>query len=319
MNDDGLLHAVLAHWRILDVATAKALHHKGTVVLVTTASGDRLVLKDVGDETRAERLWSEYRLILHLDRSGVPVAVPHLAPDGRPFAEHAGKLYTLSPYLLPDAEEGPQDLKATDEHLGIAIAKLHAALATYPGVITSWTMDLTTRVFDDSIPVIRAHLPDEELGRFDRILGGIEHELRDALAGLPRRRIHGDCHTGNVVLHGTQVVGFVDLDHLPIGPAIYDICAALVDQVKWSVLDAAATSQWLAACDRVVVGYERVLPLSSREKEAIPCMMLAIQLLFAYWLFLHGNREWAEMNMQAFYWLHEHRSEISQRVSAATD
>ncbi len=72
----------------------------------------------------------------------------------------------------------------THEHLGAAIARLHAALSTYPGVITSWTMDLTTRVFDDAIPVIRAHLPDEKRGRFDRILEETEHEMRTALASL---------------------------------------------------------------------------------------------------------------------------------------
>ncbi len=44
VNDDGLLRAVLAHWRIVDVATAEALHYKGTVVLVTTSGGDRVVL-----------------------------------------------------------------------------------------------------------------------------------------------------------------------------------------------------------------------------------------------------------------------------------
>jgi len=318
MNDEVLRREVLEHWGIANVRASVALHYKGTVFLVTTTGGDRLVLKEVGDGTQAERLRAEYQLLLHLDQSSVPVAVPLLAQDGRPYVEHGDRIYSLSPYLLPADEEGADDLRVTYEHMGIAIAQLHEALATYPGEITSWTMALTLRVFDDAIPAIREHLRGEELQRFDSCLAGIDADMRSALADLPVRRIHGDCHTGNLLLHNNRVAGFIDLDHLPVGPAIYDICSALVDQVKWSIRDREHTSTWLGAFDRAITGYERVIPLLQREKAAIWYGMLAIQLLFAYWLFEHGNREWAELNMDAFYWLHEHGGEISRRVAGIT-
>ncbi len=318
MNDDGLIRVILACWGTAEDATWEALHDKGTVFLVTSPGGARVVLKEVGDETQADRLRSEYDVLLHLSQSGVPVAVPLPVVDGRPFTVHRGKLYTLSPYLLSGAAEGPEDLKIAYENLGGAIAELHKALATYPGEITSWTMDLTTRVFDDAVPVIREHLEGEERRQFDRILGEIGTGMRGALADLPRRRIHGDCHTGNVLFHGNKVAGFVDLDHLPVGPAIYDICSALVDQVKWSVEDAEHTARWLEAFDRAIVGYERVIGLAEREEGAIWSMMLAIQLLFAYWMFLHGSRAWAALNLRAFYWLYEHGDEITRRITEAT-
>ncbi len=47
-------------------------------------------------------------------------------------------------------------------------------------------------------------------------------------------------------------------------------------------------------------------------------MMLAIQLLFAYWMFLHRNHAWAALNMRAFYWLYDHGNEITRRVTEAT-
>jgi Ser/Thr protein kinase RdoA (MazF antagonist) len=97
MNDDELVRGVLACWGIADVAAWEALHYKGTVFLVTTPGGAKLVLKEVGDETQADRLYSEYELLLHLSQSDVPVAVPLPGVDGRPFAAHGGTLYTLSP------------------------------------------------------------------------------------------------------------------------------------------------------------------------------------------------------------------------------
>jgi Ser/Thr protein kinase RdoA (MazF antagonist) len=318
MHDDGHIRTVLACWGIVDGVAWQALHHKGTVVLVTTAASDQLVLKEVGDATQADRLYAEYELLLHLHGSGVPVAMPLPVVDGLPFATYAGKLYTLAPYLLAGAAEGSMDLKIAYANLGSAIAALHEALATYPGTITSWTMDLPARVFDDAVPVIRAHLEGREQRRFEHVLGEMGTGMRGRLADLPLRRIHGDCHTGNVLLHGNTVAGFVDFDHLPVGPASYDICYALVDHLKQWVADAEQAARWLGAFDRAVVGYKRVLGLSAREERALWSMMLAIQLLFASWMFLHGNRVAAGLNMQAFYWLYEHRDEITRRVLEAT-
>jgi Ser/Thr protein kinase RdoA (MazF antagonist) len=165
--------------------------------------------------------------------------------------------------------------------------------------------------------VIREHLEGEERGRFDRILGELGAGMRGALADLPRRPIHGDCHTGNVLFHGNKVAGFVDLDHLPVGPAIYDICSALVDQIKRFVEDAEHTARWLEAFDRAIVGYERVIGLAEHEEGAIWSMMLAIQLRFAYWMFLHGSRGLAALNLRAFYWLYEHGDEITRCITEA--
>jgi Ser/Thr protein kinase RdoA (MazF antagonist) len=91
----------------------------------------------------------------------------------------------------------------------------------------------------------------------------------------------------------------------------------LVDHVKWAVEDAKHTAWWLGAFDRAVVGYERVLGLSEREAGTIWPTMLAIQLPFAYWMFLHRNWAWAAMNMRAFSWLYEHRGQIAQSIAAA--
>ena len=129
MNDDVLLREIMERWAIVDIAASEALHYKGTVILVTTSGGDKLVFKEVGDETQADRLRAEYMLLLHLDRSDVPVAMPLLASDGRPYVEHDGRIYSLSPYLRAEDQEEPEDLRVTYENLGIAIAELHEALA----------------------------------------------------------------------------------------------------------------------------------------------------------------------------------------------
>jgi Ser/Thr protein kinase RdoA (MazF antagonist) len=43
------------------------------------------------------------------------------------------------------------------------------------------------------------------------------------LRGLPEQLIHRDCHPGNVLVDGTRVIGFIDCDHLCIGPRLFDV------------------------------------------------------------------------------------------------
>jgi Ser/Thr protein kinase RdoA (MazF antagonist) len=87
MADDVCFSTLLKRWPIGDVVASEPLHHKGTVFLITTDRGARVILKAIGDPGQVERLMAEYRVLLHLQAAEVPVAVPLLAHDGRVHCE----------------------------------------------------------------------------------------------------------------------------------------------------------------------------------------------------------------------------------------
>ena len=135
-----------------------------------------------------------------------------------------------------------------------------------------------------------------------------------ALDDLPVQSIHGDCHGGNYLLHHGDVSGFVDLDHLPTGPRVYDVGYLLADMAKAQFFANHAHREWLAHFDRVIAGYQQEAGLSGREKEALWFVMLATQVLFVDWFFEHHRSALAFKNLEAFYWIYQHGDEITRRI-----
>jgi Ser/Thr protein kinase RdoA (MazF antagonist) len=314
MADDVRFSALLKRWPIGDVAACEPLHHKGTVFLITTGRGARFMLKDIvkdiGGHRRIERLMAEYRVLMHLQAAQVPVAVPLLANDGRPFVQYGVKIYTLSPELASGGDTISTGMGRVYQNMGVAIGRLHNALATYPDAIPSWRMDLPQRILSEAVPRINENLAGQQREAFNRIMNPIGDALADALAGLPAQHIHGDCHGGNILLHNGNVSGFIDLDHLPIGPRPYDLSSLLADRVKWQLVHPDALILWLEHFDRVIIGYEQENCLSRREKEAIWWTMLAVQVLMTEWFSeLHDETNVA-LNLSAFQWIHSHKEEI---------
>lgn len=322
--DDPLPEAVLGHWRgLLGAARlGPPLHDKGTVHTVTAEDGPRYVLKEIvteiGDVPRAERLVAQARVLRHLQAAGVPVAAPLWTDDDRLFAEQDGRLFTLSPLLptgsgLPNTS--PEHLGPRYGRVGAAIARLHRALATYPRPIPSWTMDLPRRVYGESLPRLARRLAPGLLGPLRALLGPLRGEFAAAFAGLPMQPIHGDCHGGNVLLCDGEVSGFVDLDHLPTGPRLYDLAYYLADRLKWWIEDAAQCAHWLACFDRLLVGYAQEQPLSARERAALWFGLLAVQTFMVEWFAERGDEANLARNLDTFHWLARHRETIARRLS----
>jgi Ser/Thr protein kinase RdoA (MazF antagonist) len=318
MADDVRFSTLLKRWLIGDVVASESLHHKGTVFLITTGCGARFILKDIvkdiGGHRRIERLMAEHRVHLHLQAAQVPVAVPLLAHDGRPFVQDGDKIYTLAPELASGGYTAGMDMGQVYHNMGMAIGRLHKALATYPDEIPSWRMDLPRRILGEAVPRINAHLAGPRLEAFNRMMTPIGDALAGALADLPSQHIHGDCHGGNILLHDGDVSGFIDLDHLPVGPKPYDLGSLLADRAKWQMAHPDALIQWLEYFDRVIVGYEQENCLSRREKEAIWWTMLAVQVLMTEWFSERHDETNVALNLAAFHWIHSHKEEIVPRI-----
>lgn len=307
------LDEILQHWR----QTTGAIRHckmvgdNARVFVVATEPGQEFVLKQAGSVDRTAQLASHTRVLQHLHAAQVPVALPLLSDHQQFFVQYGDALYTLSSMLARETDDVAVWPSAPlYRKIGRAIGRLHRALADYPGEIVSWQMNFARRTMDEALPVILAHLTPHRRAHLEGILGQIEPEVRSALAGLPEQHIHGDCHGGNVLLHNGDVSGFVDLDHLPRGPRIYDLSYFLADRVKAHFNEPDALALWRQHFDQLIMGYESVQPMTVAEKRALWFGMLAVQLLFAEWFFIHGSEAAAEKNLAVFDWIYEQRDTI---------
>jgi Ser/Thr protein kinase RdoA (MazF antagonist) len=235
------------------VCESRSLYQAGTVLAVTAENGARYVLKEVAKgqplEPRLARLAAEHRLLLYLNDRGVPVPAPLSADDGLTYVRHPGSgaaVYTLHVMLPPsgakrsDSRKGGPTVPTWEQpevwtNVGAAIGRLHRALAAYPGEIVSWHMALPERVRSSALPSVRRTLRGEQLATLDAVFDGLTEEVCAALAELPEQHIHGDCHGGNILIADGDVSGFIDLDHVPLAPRVYDLFHLPPDRLKWRI------------------------------------------------------------------------------------
>ena len=312
------LPSVLVSWQAVlgRVTACEALPGHHPIFRLTGADGRQYVIKVITEAFWAERLEWQFAVLLHLRERGVPVAAPIAAEDGRLFVERAGQRYWLAPALPSTGSAETLGWESFYQNTGAAIARLHQALAEYRGPTPSWQMNLPERVAE-TLPQIEDHLEGVVLERFQSEVGMLLPMLFPALSGLPEQVIHGDCHGGNILWEGEQVSGFIDLDHLPRGPRMYDLGYFLADMAKNCCNSPTEIMTWWAGLGPFVAGYAREQPLSAHERKAIFYLMLATQLIFTAWFFKLGEAEQALHNLRAFDWLYQEQAEIENRLAEA--
>jgi Ser/Thr protein kinase RdoA (MazF antagonist) len=281
----------------------------GRVWAVTTERGDRYVLKKVstfGAPDPARRFTDEARIVTHLRQHGVPVAVPVLANDGRAYtADDDGALHAVFP-MLPQG--GPDQDPGLDpvlyENVGAAVARLHAALASCPFGIESWTVG--AGLLDDWLRTAADRLPAAAFTELSARVRPRRGSITQALSAAPQR-VHGDVHGGNILTDGREVTGIIDCDHLPLAPRAYDLGYFMAFGVRCRLVDDAKTAEPAEEAApfitrHLLAGYETVSRLDRQENDDLPALALATALgLIHYFVREHDLVEssW----LRTAYWI----------------
>ena len=263
------------------------------------------------------RLESEFDVLSHLNGFGVPVSIPIHADTGHPYVLEQGHVYTLSPALRNDQGQEPFDLRVVYANIGKALGRLHGALRAYQKPILSWHYDLPVRIFDEAVPRISEHLTESQAADLNHMVEALRPEMAPALSGLPEQHIHGDSHGSNILLHHGQVSGFIDLDHLPSGPRIYDLSYLMADMLKSRLYHPSAVRQCFHLFPALLSGYQDDTILSERERVALWYAMLAVQLMFSEVFFGRSNGEAAHRELIAFYSMCWQKEQIIRSIEDA--
>jgi Ser/Thr protein kinase RdoA (MazF antagonist) len=278
-------------------------------VFKITTVGPNFILKDISEAPDLTRLEFTRDVLTHVARTGLRVPIPLLSRSAEAAVPSQGRFYLLSEFI--EASEYPSDPELQAElfyHTGQAIAKLHQALASYPdkGIGgKTWREDLAGRV-SEWISALGDGLPELQAAVVKRV--GLERgaAIEAALRGLPEQLIHRDCHPGNILVQGTRVIGFIDCDHLCIGPRLFDLAYYAVHHLKWVTDDEAATHRWLTNLPHLLTGYRSQQSLSREEVAALPYGMLAYHLLLSHWFMGLPRPEAIALEVRALDWIHMH-------------
>jgi Ser/Thr protein kinase RdoA (MazF antagonist) len=319
-TDDESLLDVLTGWDVKASGQVEMLSPEG-IYRLASERGDELILKDVGPvgDQLLGKLAFENEVLLHLQSTGLPVAVP--LPDrlGEIAVPWQGHVYTLSPYLPDDggAVRGchrPRLLR----NYGAATARMHRALATFPqNRLPDWIgrIELASEVLDTGFPIILPYLAGGQAEAFQAMRAGLARTMPTAFQDLPEQLIHRDCHAENLLSCGPEVTGIVDWDHLTIGPRILDVAYFAVQLAKRQVRDPAAMARWLDEFPLLLAGYEAESAFLEEEKAAFPYVLIAVPILFAYWAIETGHGDdYIQTELHTMAWLYSHMAVIRERA-----
>lgn len=272
MEQEHAPEAVLIAWnRILGESAGIVEHFPGRDLwLIQATDGKNYYLKKYGP-WRNLPLSDEALVLKYLNRQDVEVAEILPTDDGDVFAGHPDESFVLMPEL-ESASLSAAAVLESEEVIGRAVAKLHVALSNYPVPIDSYAEDLRGALAGD------LNLPGS--------LAELFHSRRDGLisglSDLPVQLIHGDMTPGNIIMKGIgEVSGFIDFDHLPMGPRIWDIAKYLSRRLRmtWRRDDPAAAHVRTDHLAPFLRGYQEVSPLDRDELAALSGLIAAANLI----------------------------------------
>ena len=119
-------------------------------------------------------------------------------------------------------------------------------------------------------------------GDFEELCAGVIDSLAPRFESLLFRRIHGDCHRGNILDRPGSGLLIIDFDDMMTGPAVQDLWLLLPDHA--------------AECRRelglLVEGYEAFLPFDRRELELVEGLRFMRMVYFLAWRSKQRNDTW---------------------------
>jgi len=253
----------------------------------------------------------EHAFTFELAAAELPVAAPRLC-DGESLFEHESLRFAAFPYLAGRAPE--LDDHATLALLGRTLARIHAVggrrqFAHRP------TLDLA-RLGLRAREAVRASgfVPDALTEQYARVSEQIIERIRQCFDGfgpLPRVRIHGDCHGGNILWRENGPV-FVDLDDCMAGPRIQDL---------WMFLSGDAANQQ-ASWAALMEGYEVFGEFDYAELTLVEALRSLRILHYASWI---ASRWHDPAFPRAFPWFGEarfwerHIADLFEQLAAMDD
>ena len=303
------LKDVLSHWEVGDVRAIEPVQ-ADTVFKVTTPERS-FILKDISTKWPSERYEFIHEVLTHVAMQGMKVDVPMRTEMGQVITELRDCRYILSGFLETSRKPTlPDQSRELFHNVGSAIADFHLSLRSYEDE------NLTRKTWRENLPGPLNRDAQIELGLSDRQVSTLievrrmrEADFRQAQKGLPEQLIHRDCHLGNVIVDGVQVIGFVDCDHLCIGSPIEDV-AYFFSDLPWIPKRVLELRDWLAHIPVLLDGYHRRRALSEREIAVFPYMVMDWLMAFSGYHASLKEFETTASHLQTLVWINDHFDEV---------
>lgn len=260
---------ILKFWNLVQEPLSD-IHHESNDSRQENALyvGEQYVLKYTPNLGKVQKS-IELANALHNAGLNAPIAVP--TTDGNSYIQD-GPLYFFLTKRLSGKSLSIRELYrgANARFVGQIIGQLHLALQEIDAVVNE--ADLLEALSTWAIPKAKEAL---------NLPASLCNNILFALDALPKQIIHRDPNPGNIILDGEKW-GFVDFELSERNIRIYDPCYAATAILSESFSHGYA-EQWLPIYRNILAGYDSIVPLTDAERQAVPYVILANQLVCVAW------------------------------------
>lgn len=265
------------------------------------------VIKMYEDKEQLER---NIKISTILSDCNIPVAEIILTKTGEQYVLHNKTYFLMSSKLKGNNISDIKDCEMARK-MGSAIAQLHIAFLKCERVVEFWDNSLLKEMkgwVRDILIKDEWQIVDEaEYSKTVEVLENIYDQL-------PKQLIHRDVHFGNFLFFEGNLSGFIDFDLSQRNIRIFDICYFLTGLLAEEIENTFTQKEWMESVKSVIAGYESIIPLSAKEKEAIPCVMECIEILCAAYFISMKDTKCANDAYHIFHFVQDCESNIKDVI-----
>lgn len=265
------------------------------------------VIKVYDDKRQLKRNIKTAEILLHC---AIPVAETVLTKTGEKYVECKGKYFFMSAKLQGHNISNIKD-NAIAWKMGCAIAQLHLAFIQCEKEIEFWDNSL--------LKEMKGWIWESLTKNEWKILTEAEYSKTVALLEktydyLPKQLIHRDVHFGNFLFFEGNLSGYIDFDLSQRNIRIFDVCYFLTGLLAEKTDDPYTKNEWIENVKSVMAGYESVITLSIEEKNAIPCVMECIEILFVAYFIRMNDTNSANDAYRVFRFIQDCESDMKSHT-----
>lgn len=302
---------ILANWS-LDHVEIVDIYHEGNSLKLENVwyINDNLVLKA---HKSLSRLKQEIKISNVLSTAGFESMTPIKTHSGYDYVVDDDIYFCLTNRIKGERIKSSHcykdDFEAEMQHLGESIAKLHLAFEKFDEEVPLNEPNLYETIKDWAIPEIKKYmlLPDSF---YEDYL----EDFKELYPDLPRHIIHRDPNPSNMIMKDGKIVGFIDFELSEKNIRIFDPCYAstAILSESFDENDDNKQQKWIRIYKNIIAGYDSICKLSHKEKQALPYVIFAIQMIcVAYFSNMEKYAELAKVNKKMLRWLYDNKDSLN--------
>lgn len=266
--------------------------------------GEDFVLKTYKDVNMLQR---NIKILTILEDMEISVGSMVLTKDKKTYAKDDDCYYILTNKLSGSNITDIYINTAIASEMGRVLARLHKAFKECEVQDKFWDNSLLKEMKGwITVAFVKNNWKYIEESEFCNLVDRLEN-LYDK---LPVQLIHRDVHLGNFLFNDGKFSGYIDFDLSQRNIRIFDLCYFMLGLLPEEEILDISESQWFDILKHFFVGYEQENELLPEEKQAVPYVMKAIELLFVAWFVEQDDIKCAEDAMKIYQFVEKNVERI---------